>query len=159
MKKWFCLWLCLLMFSLPALAESPFAPYALQTPDQAELQENEGTYTFVSGNTRVVAMVIPRVPDDQPAEAVIRMMAQFEPLAIIGEDVPLTPGYVGLHAQTPDRFGKGVDQLNVMILGTDGALLILSGYDMDGNELRVEHLLDQLLSGLTANGQLLLTNE
>ena len=153
MKKLLCILLMLLM-TLPALAqeENPFAPYAFTLPEGAALEEHEGTYTVVSGMTRVVVMMIPRVPDADPAEAIIRMMTQFEPQAVIGEDIPLTDGFIGLTALNTDKFGEGVDQTTVMILCAHGDLLILSGYDLTGDGEAVGALLDALLTGLTADG-------
>ena len=153
MKKLLCILLMLLMI-FPALAQEsdPFAPYAMTLPEGAVLEENEGTYTVVSGMTRVVVMVIPRVPDAEPTEAIIRMMTQFEPQAIIGEDIPLTEGFTGLMALNADKFGEGVDQTTIMILCEHGDLLILSGYDLTGDGEAVSALLEALLAGLTAEG-------
>ena len=156
MKK--LIWMLLLALTLTAFAAEtpdPFAPYVLAVPQGAVLTENEGTHTFVDGHTRAVAIVIPRVPDADPAGALIRMMAQFEPAAVIGADLPVNPGFHGLTAVTPDKFGTGVDQLTVMILCDAGDLLILSVYDMDGDTAKAQSLLDALLAGITVNGQLL----
>lgn len=154
MKKLLCILLMLLMtFSaLAEEAENPFAPYALSLPEGAVLEENEGTHTVVSGMTRVVVMVIPRVPDAEPAEAIIRMMTQFEPQAVIGEDIPLAEGFTGVQALNEDKFGEGVDQTTIMILCAHGDLLILSGYDLTGDGEAVTALLETLLTGLTAEG-------
>ena len=153
MKRLLCILLMLLM-TFPALAQEsdPFAPYTLTLPEGAALEEHEGTYTVVSGMTRVVVMMIPRVPDADPAEAIIRMMTQFEPQAVIGEDIPLTNGFIGLTALNTDKFGEGVDQTTVMILCGHGDLLILSGYDLTGDSEAVSALMEALLAGLTAEG-------
>lgn len=152
MKRIGCI-LLLMMLALPALAaENPFAPYVLPVPADATLTDTEGTFTFVRGTTRVVAMVIERVPDNNPAEAVLRMMTQFEPEAILGEDLPTAEGFVGVEAVNADKFGEGMDQINVMILSADGSLLILSGYSLEGDEEQVRALLDTLLSTLTVDG-------
>jgi len=154
MKKIICILLMLLCFVFPAFAETnPFAPFILSAPPAVQLAESEGTYTFVEGLTRVVAMVIDRVPDEEPADAILRMMAQFEPDAVIGEDVPMIEGYVGVNALNTDQFGEGVDQLTVMILSHEGDLLILSGYDLEGDEDKVRLLLDTLLKNLTVQGE------
>ncbi len=151
MKKLLCI-LLMLCFAFPVLAEeNPFAPYTLAAPKGCELHETEGTHTFVSGNTRVVAMVIARLPDEKPQEAVLRLMGQFEPNAVIGEAIPLVEGYVGLTATAKDRFGAGIHQVNRMILSGEGALLILSGYDMDGDADALDTLMDALLSSLQVN--------
>ena len=153
MKRICCI-LLLMMLALPALAaENPFSPYVLPVPADATLTETEGTFTFVRGTTRVVAMVIERVPDATPSEAILRMMTQFEPQAILGDDLTMAEGFVGVQAVNADKFGEGMDQINVMILSADGSLLILSGYSLEGDEEQVHALLDTLLSALTAEGK------
>lgn len=153
MKRICCILLLMLLpLSVLAEDENPFAPYCLTAPAAATLEENEGTYTFVHGNTRAVALVIERVPDEAPAEAVIRLMAQFEPEAVIGADIPMAEGFVGLSAVNRDKYGEGIDQINVMVLSSDGSLLILSGHSLDGDEAQVQLLLDSLLSTLTVDG-------
>ena len=150
MKKLFCI-LLMLLFALPVQAEeNPFAPYALTAPEGAQLVENEGTHTFVNGETRVVAILIPRVPDEDPAQAVIRMMAQFEPDAVIGESLPAADGFEVLTALHEGKFGDGVDQLTVMVLSHEGDLLILSAYDLTGDREKAQALLDELVFTLTA---------
>lgn len=155
MKRILCI-LLMLIWALPAFAEeAPFAPYILTAPEGVTLEERENVHTFVHGLTRVVTMVIPRVPDEKPAEAVIRMMTQFEPGAIIGEDLPLSEGYYGLTARNQDKFGEGIDQMTVMILSAEGDLLILSGYGLDGDEEKVQALLDALIAGIEVEGKLI----
>lgn len=158
MKKLICILLAICCLGSLALAEeaNPFAPYTLTVPEGAALEENEGTHTVVSGVTRVVAMVIPRVPDENPSEAVIRMMGQFDPQAVIGKDLALAEGFTGLTAVAEDAFGKGVHRMNVMILCAHGDLLILSGYDLSGDTQAVQTLLDALLTTLTAGDAKLL---
>ena len=159
MKKFLCILLALLTMTVPALAEdaNPFAPYVLTAPEGAELTDGEGSLTFVRENARVVAQVIDRVPDENPAEAVIRMMTQFEPEAVIGEDVPMAEGFTGLTALNTDKFGEGVDQITVMVLSREGDLLILSGYDLNGDEAQVQQLLDTMLASLTVDGSRIVT--
>ena len=154
MRKIICMLLVMLCFVFPALAEetSPLSPYVLSAPPAVEIVDNEGSFTYVYGVSRVVAMMIERVPDDNPAQAVIRMMSQFEPDAVIGEDLVMAEGFVGLTACQADKFGDGVDQITVMILSDAGNLLILSGYDMNGDEEQVQQLLDTLLSNMSVNG-------
>lgn len=143
-----------MLLVLPAMAEeNPFAPYVLPVPADTALTETEGTYTFVRGTTRVVATVIERVPDASPSEAILRMMTQFDPQAILGGDLTTAEGFVGVEAVNADKFGEGLDQINVMILSADGSLLILSGYSLEGDEEQVRALLDTLLSALTAEGE------
>lgn len=168
MKKMICILLALLLFAVPVLAEeaplaeseSPFGPYVLTAPEGVTIEAGEASHTFVSGMTRVVAMYISRVPDADPAEAVIRMMPQFDPQAVIGEDIPMAEGFVGLEALAQDKLGEGVDQLTVMVLSSTGDLLIFSGYDMQGDESAVQTLLDALLNSLTVDdAKIVLTKE
>jgi len=157
MKRIICI-LLMLLFAVPVLAEgispadNPFVPFTLTVPEEVTVEDGEGSCTFVHGETRVVALLIDRVPDEDPADAVIRMMGQFDPAAVIGEDVPTAEGFSGVEAATKDKFGPGIDGLTVMILSHEGELLILSGYNMAGSEVHVRGLLDSLLQGLTVDG-------
>ena len=152
MKRMICI-LLMLLFALPVTAqENPFAPFTLTVPEEVTVEAGEGSCTFIHGQTRVVALLIERVPDENPADSVIRMMGQFDPAAVIGEDVPAAEGFSGVEAATKDKFGPGIDGLTVMILSHEGELLILSGYNMAGSEVHVRGLLDTLLQGLTVEG-------
>lgn len=158
MNKMICILLMLCAFVLPAAAEeSPLAPFEIAAPAQVALEENEGTFTYVYGMTRVVAMVIDRVPDADPAEAVQRMMGQFDPDAVLDGELPVRPGFAGLAAFSVDKYGAGVDALTVMILSETGELLILSGYDLNGEEAQVQQLLDALLANLSVDGSAVVT--
>ena len=112
MKKLIILLLAALMTAFSACAEapaSPFAPYTLTAPADVTLTDNEGSCTFVRGATRVVTLVISRVPDEDPAAALPVLMQQFDAYAILGEDLLLREGFHGLTAVTTDKFGTGVD--------------------------------------------------
>lgn len=159
MKKLLCI-LMMLLLAFPALAEggyNPFAPYTLNAPEGVQLEENEGTHTFVSGMTRVVAMVIDRVPDADPAQAILRLMSQFEPNAVIEDELTFAAGHVGLAARTADKYGEDIHQHNLMILSPEGKLLILSGYDLEGDDSSVLALIDALLAALTVDGAPIVT--
>ena len=151
MKRIICI-LLMLLFVFPSFAqENPFAPYEIAIPDGAVLENGEGSHTFVSGKTRVVTMLIPRVPDTDIESALQRMVFQFDPDAVMKDFIPMAEGYAAVTSRSDDQFGAGVDQLNVLILGPSGDLLILSGYDLDGDEDKVQSLLDALLENLTVN--------
>lgn len=162
----------LMMTFSPALAEdltapqsepaSPLAPFDLDIPADWTVTLNGSSVTFVSGNTRVVAMVISRVGDveaDHQA-ALSTLIRQFSPEAQEAQPLTLTPGFYGLQAVTIDALegaGEGnlVDQLTVMVLwqtALQGELLILSGYDMTGDNAAVQAMLDAILSAATVNG-------
>lgn len=164
MKRILCI-LLMLLFTLPALAEeasrpegaplaeeNPHAPFTLTAPESVTRVDNEGSVTYVYGASRVVVIRIERVPDKEPAEALPRMLGQFDPDAVIDQELPMAEGYTGLTAFTTDKFGEGVDTLTVMLLSPDGTLLILTGYDMNGSEEHAQALMDTLLSGMTADG-------
>ncbi len=141
-----------LMCCLPACAEEvSLAPYALTLPAEVAVQPNEGSITYVVGDTRVVAMVISRVPDETPGAALPRLMEQFDEQAIFGADLVLQEGFVGMMATTPDKYGEGIDLRTVMVLH-EGELLILSGYDMTGDTQKTDALLETLLTALTLDG-------
>lgn len=159
MKRIICI-LLMLLFAVPAFAqENPFAPYEIALPEGVTLTSNEGSHAFVMGKTRVVTMVIPRVPDEDPESALQRMVFQFDPDAVLGEALPMAEGYVGVHALSEGKLGEGVDTLHIMILSEAGDLLILSGYDLDGAEEKVHSLLETLLSQLSVNGNLIVAQE
>ena len=159
MKRIICI-LLMLLFAVPAFAqENPFAPYEITTPEGVTLEAGEGSHAFVMGKTRVVVMVIPRVPDEDPERALQRMVFQFDPDAVLGEALPMVEGYVGVHALSEGKLGEGVDTLHIMILSEAGDLLILSGYDLDGDEEKVHSLLETLLSQLSVNGNLIVAQE
>ena len=152
MKRIICI-LLMLLFAVPAFAqENPFAPYEIATPEGVTLEANEGSHTFVMGKTRVVTMFIPRVPDEDPESALQRMVFQFDPDAVLGEALPMAEGYVGVHALSEGKLGEGVDTLHIMILSASGDLLILSGYDLNGDDEAVSALLEVLLTSLTVEG-------
>lgn len=167
MKKLMIL-LMVLLIALPALAETaeePLAPFQISAPEGVSAEEPVGgtglTFVHENGTTRVLAMVISRVPDaegDHAAE-LRRLMVQFAPESRSGVPLTLTAGLHGLQAVTPNamegRNGAKPDQITVMVLwqtALRGELLILSGYDMDGDTLAVEELLSSLLSHTTVNG-------
>lgn len=152
MKRMLCSLLAVLLLAFAACAEETVV-FDVALPEGVQMEQGESSVTYVYGMTRVVAMTIERVPDAEPSEAVIRMMAQFDPDAVIGADLVMAEGYVGLEAEATDKFGEGVDQLTVMILSGGGDLFILSGYDMNGDETRTQALLDTLLAALTVDGE------
>jgi hypothetical protein len=101
----------------------------------------------------VVAIIIERVPDDDPQAAVLRMLGQFDAQAIIGEDIPVAEGFTAVQALSAEKFGEGVDVLIVMVLSDGGELLILSGYDMAGDEEKAQALLDMVLAKVKVQGE------
>ena len=173
MKKLLAMLLALTLAAvLPAMAEtveipapeeaSPLAPFELAIPDAWQVELNGASVTFVSGNTRVVAMVISRVGDveaDHQA-SLATLMSQFSPEAEEPAPMVLNDGFYGLLTVAFDVLegaGEGnlVDQLTVMVLhqpDMQGHLLILSGYDMNGDNAAVQAMLDTLLTTAAVDG-------
>ena len=159
MKKLLCI-LLMLMLTLPVLAESAVGQgYLLQIPEGVATESNESSVTFVDGMSRVVAIRIERVPDVDPDAAILRMMAQFAADAVIVKAVPVAEGFTAVQAVEVDAFGAGVDLQIVMVLSQTGELLILSGYDMAGDEDRVQALLDTVMKHVMVGGQPVLITE
>lgn len=152
MKRILCI-LLMLMLCLPAMGEeSPHAPFTVTVPESVVQEDNEGSVTYVYGSSRVVVIRIERTPDTEPAQALPRLLGQFDPDAVIDEELAMAEGYTGLTAFTTDKFGTGIDALIAMLLAPEGTLLILTGYDMSGSKEHAQALMDTLLSGMTANG-------
>lgn len=166
MKKLLML-LLVMMLCAPAWAETaedPLSPFVIAVPDGTMVEGGVGgmsqTYVHENGTTRVVAMVLTRVPDveaDHAAE-LMTLMAQFAPDAQEGTPLTLTAGFHGLKAVTENALegaeGARVDQVTVMVLwqtALRGELLILSGYDMTGDTDAVERFMDALLAATTVN--------
>lgn len=148
----------------PEDALSLLAPYAFTLPqDVSVLHPTDTALTFVhaNGSTRVVAQVISRVSDqdgDHDAE-LERLMSFFAPEAGDYFHLLLAPGFHGLQAVTPYALeGAGterVDQVVAMIhwqTGDQSELLILSGYDMEGQTPRAQTMINMLLRACSVNG-------
>lgn len=168
MMKRLMLLLLALMLTLPAAccgeaADSPVAPFILSVPETVEVIPGTGgaSQTLVNGTTRIVAMTLSRVPDENGdhAAALMQLMAQFSPDAQEHAPLSLAPGFYGLAAVTPEALeglnGMKVEQVTVMVLWQtelQGELLILSGYDMAGDGAAALEMITQLLTGATVNG-------
>ena len=162
MKKLLCI-LLMLIFVMPALAEGSSSTgetvrftwpgYVLHVPEGVQVESTESSGTFVLDTARVVAIIIERVPDEDPASALLRMLGQYDPAAVAGETLPTAEGFTAVQALSADKFDGGVDVLTVMVLSDAGELLILSGYDMAGDEEKAQALLDMVLANVKVNGE------
>lgn len=162
MKKLLCI-LLMLIFVMPALAEGAstteeavrfaWPGYVLHVPEEVQVESTESSGTFVLDTARVVAIIIERVPDEDPASALLRMLGQYDPAAVAGETLPTAEGFTAVQALSADKFEGGVDVLTVMVLSDAGELLILSGYDMAGDEEKAQALLDMVLANVKVNGE------
>ena len=148
------LWaLALTLFLSSALAESyAFGSFELAAPKDVEVEEYENYRTIVRDQTRIVVQVIPQeLAEDGQAQVRDLMTAYNENITDV-TDVPLISGLFGAMGLIEDRFDAGVHEIPVLIL-KDGELLILSGYNDDGDTLAVHTLLTELLTGATLVGE------
>lgn len=156
MKRILLLALALTMLMTTALAES-HAPYtldcfALTLPEDVSVEEYDLSMTVVRDHTRVVVQVISQELTGNGQEQVRGLMPVYNEGVSDVTDMALIDGVYGAMGLIVDRFGGGVHEVPVLLL-TDGKLLILSGYDLDGDTQAVRALLTELLSGLTLNGK------
>lgn len=156
MKRILSLALALALLMTAALAEEnstgPFGSFELTLPADAALETNEGIHTVVRGQTRVVVQVIPQELTEDGQAQVRDLLTVYRENTTEITDVQLISGVYGAMGLIEDHFAEGVHQVPVLIL-TDGELLILSGYDLDGDTLAVHTLLTELLAGVTLAGE------
>ena len=156
MKRTLLLALTLALLMTAALAETS-APYAfgsfeLTVPEDVVVEEYETTRTFVRDQTRVVVQVIPQELAEDGQAQVRELLTIYHEKTTDVTDVPLIANLYGAMGLIENRFDEGVHEIPVLIL-TVGELLILSGYNNDGDTLAVHTLLTELLSGTTLSGQ------
>ena len=156
MKRILALALALAMLTAFALAEGSvsyaFGSFELTVPPDATVEEYETTRTVARGQTRVVVQVIPQeLAEDGQAQVRGLMTVYSEAMTDI-TDVPLVADLYGAMGIIEDHFGEDVHEIPVLIL-KEGELLILSGYNSDGDTLAVHTLLTELLSGVTLAGE------
>lgn len=151
------LWtLALLLFASSALADAyVFGSFELTVPEDVQVEEYESTRTVVRGQTRVVVQVIPQELGEDGQAQVRELMTVYNEAITDVTDVPLIAELFGAMGLIEDRFDEGVHEVPVLIL-KDGELLILSGYDLDGDTLAVHTLITELLSGVTLAGDAIL---
>ena len=168
MKKLIALLLALMMI-LPVYAEEAeglLAPFVITTPAGTTTINGAGgasvTFLHPNGTTRVVAMVLRRVPDPEADHGAVlqALLAQLEPQAQPGTSIQnMTAGFHGLKAAAPGvREGLNemrVDQVTALVMwqtALEAELLILAGYDMAGDTAAVEAFIDTLLAGAAVRG-------
>ena len=156
MKKILLLALALALLMTTALAEEAvpysFGSFELTVPADAAVEENEATITVVRGQTRIVVQVIPQELAEDGQAQVRELLIVYSDKITDVTDVPLIGGVYGAMGLVADQFDEGIHQVPVLVL-TDGELLILSGYDLEGNTLAVHTLLTELLCGTTLAGE------
>lgn len=157
MKRILLLALALAMLTLSAAFAEESAPYAcgsfeITLPGDVVLEEYDASVTAVRGMTRVVIQVIPQELAEDGQAQVRALMTVYDEATAEIVDVPLVSGVYGAMGLIENCFGDGVHQIPVLIL-KEGELLILSGYNDDGDTLAVHTLIAELLSGVVLAGE------
>ena len=137
---------------MTAVPESALAPFNVVLPDDTHVEMAEGRITLVQGDSRVVAMVISRVPDEDPAAALPVLMQDFDPKTSETMDFDAQPGFCILGGVVNDAFGDGEDKISLMVLADSGELLILSGYNLAQDHHALYLFLMELLENVSMDG-------
>lgn len=137
---------------MTAVPESALAPFNVILPDDTHVEMAEGRITLVQGDSRVVAMVISRVPDEDPAAALPVLMQDFDPKTSETMDFGAQPGFCILGGVVNDAFGDGEDKITLMVLADSGELLILSGYNLAQDHHALYLFLMELLENVSMDG-------
>lgn len=137
---------------MTAVPESALAPFNVILPDDTHVEMTEGRITLVQGDSRVVAMVISRVPDEDPAAALPILMQDFDPKTSETMDFDAQPGFCILGGVVNDAFGDGEDKITLMVLADSGELLILSGYNLAQDHHALYLFLMKLLENVSMDG-------
>lgn len=137
---------------MTAVPESALAPFNVVLPDDTHVEMTEGRITLVQGDSRVVAMVISRVPDEDPAAALPVLMQDFDPKTSETMDFDAQPGFCILGGVVNDAFDDGEDKITLMVLADSGELLILSGYNLARDHHALYLFLTALLEATTMDG-------
>lgn len=156
MRRILLVLLALSMLMTAALAEAdtvyPFGGFELAMPADATIEEYESSVTVALDQTRVVVQLIPQdLAEDGQAQVRDLLTIYNKDTAEI-TDVPLTADVYGAMGLIEDRFDDGIHEVPMLILA-DGELLILAGYNLQGDTLAVHELLTALLSGVTRAGE------
>lgn len=137
---------------MTAVPESALAPFNVVLPDDTHVEMTEGRITLVQGDSRVVAMVISRVPDEDSAAALPILMQDFDPKTSETMDFDAQPGFCILGGVVNDAFGDGEDKITLMVLADSGELLILSGYNLARDHHALYLFLMELLENVSMDG-------
>lgn len=144
---------------MTAVPESALAPFNVVLPDDTHVEMAEGRITLVQGDSRVVAMVISRVPDENPAAALPVLMQDFDPKTSETMDFDAQPGFCILGGVVNDAFGDGEDKITLMVLADSGELLILSGYNLARDHHALYLFLMELLENVSMDGNAVYVGE
>lgn len=161
MKRIFVLALAFVLLTAFALAEEPevltLEEFSIVVPDGATVERYDDVTTLVRGSTRVVVQRIPQELSGDGQAQVHDLLTVYDAQTVNVEDIAVEEGLFGAIGLIENDFGEGIHQVPVLLL-TDGALLILSGYNMDGDTEAVYALLNDTLAGAAMDGEPVLPN-
>lgn len=156
MKRILLLTLALALLAASALAETgkpyAFGGFELTVPENVTVEEYDNIRTMVRGQTRVVVKVIPQELAEDGEKQVQELLTVYHEKTSDITAVPLMSDLYGAMGLIEDHFGEGIHEVPMLIL-SDGELLILAGYNHDGDTLAVHELLTELLSGISLAGE------
>lgn len=159
MKRLLLLALTLALLASSALAEASdpyvFGGFELTVPEDVTVEEYENTRTVVRDQTRVVVKAIPQELAEDGDKQVRDLLAIYNEHVTNITAVPLISDLYGAMGLIEDHFDKGIHEVPVLVL-SDGELLILAGYNREGDTLAVHELLTELLAGVTLAGEAIL---
>lgn len=159
MKRILLFALAMTLLAALAVAEESgpyvFGSFELTVPGDVTVEAYENTRTVVRDQTRVVVQVIPQELAEDGQAQVRELLTVYSERITDITDVPVISELFSAMGLIEDRFGEGVHEIPVLIL-RDGELLILSGYNNDGDTLAVHTLLTELLTGVTLAGEAIL---
>ena len=159
MKRVLLLALALALLMTTALAETSasyvFGGFELTAPEDVTVEEYESSRTVVREQTRVVVKAIPQELAEDGEKQVRELLTIYNEKTSDVTAVPLTSGLYGAMGLVENQFDEGIHEVIVLVL-SDGELLILAGYNHDGDTLAVHELLAELLSDVTLAGESIL---
>lgn len=135
------------------IPQSMFAPFNLLLPEGAHVEMTDSRVTLVKDSSRVVAILLSRVADEDPDAAIATLMQEFD--SNTSETISFTAeeGFSVLAGVVYNAFDEGEDKITLMILSSEGPLLILSGYNLDKDHHTLYLFLTSLLENITYDGQ------
>lgn len=158
MKRILLLALALALLMTTALAESAaysFGGFEITMPEDVTVEEHDASRTVVRDQTRIVIKVIPQELAEDGQAQVRELLDIYHERTTNITDVPLMSDIYGAMGLVANRFNEGIHEVPLLVL-SDGELLILSGYDLDGDTRAVHELLTELLADATLAGEPLL---
>jgi len=154
LKSFAALLMALLMtFALAEETAYSFGEHiAIPAPADMTAEENEGVITLVRGSTRAVVQLIPQELSDEPLKQADRLISAYDPTVTDVELAHTAQGYALARGVIEHCFGDGLHQYPLLALTPHG-LLIISAYDLEGNNAAAQALLAELATLVEVDGE------